>query len=542
MVAIGTLTEQQITEACTCLDRLLASPVFARSDRQCRFLSFLVTETLAGHTDRLKEYTIGIEVFDRLPTFDPTTEAIVRVEAVRLRSKLREYYEDEGKRDAIRFELPKGGYGIHITSQPSAAQEDTASVQTIQRAVKKSAAPETMLSATLPPVEDKPSLAVLPFTNMSSDPEQGYFADGITEGLITELSRISALFVISRHSSFVYKGLSKRAEEIGNELGVKYLLEGSVQRSGERVRINTQLVDAMTGAHIWAERYDRSLEDIFAVQDDVIQRVVAVLQVKLTGAEKTYHGSARSVNIEAHDCLLRGLERFWVYTRESVEEASVLFSRAVELDPGYAAGHAWLVRAMMFQWIMLWRPESAVLEHAYEHARMAVDLDEHQPYGHSVLCWVQLWRGQGEAAVTAGWRAIALDPNNADAYLFLSVVLSAAGRGEEALHNIEIGIRLNPHPSTFYQFALGQCYYVLGDYERAISAFSKGVILKHEFLPNHLYLCLIHTLLGREVEACAERDALLALTAGRRQITQPIWLNEKLRQQDQQLRMRAGLV
>ena len=542
MAAISTLTEQQISAARNCLEKLLASPVFVKSDRQCRFLSFLVTETLAHHTDRLKEYTIGIEVFDRPATFDPATEAIVRVEAGRLRSKLREYYEDEGRVDSIRFELPKGGYGINITTQPGMAQESTSPARVIQRIETITAATENMFSAGLSPVEDKPSLAVLPFTNMSSDPEHGYFADGITEGLITELSRISALFVISRHSSFVYKGLSRHAEEIGKDLGVKYLLEGSVQRSGERVRISTQLVDAVSGAHIWAERYDRSLEDIFAVQDDVIQCVVAVLQVKLTGAEKIHHGSDRSMNIEAHDCLLRGLERFWVYTRESVEEACAQFSRTVELDPGYAAGHAWLVRALMFQWIMLWRPEPAVLERAYEHARMAVDLDEHLPYGHSVLCWVQLWRGQKEASIAAGWRAVALDPNNADAYLFLSVALSAAGRGEEALHNIEKGIRLNPHPSTFYQFALGQCYFVMGDYERAISAFAKGVQLKHEFLPNHLYLCLVYTLLDREEEARVEHDALLVLTEGHRQITQPIWLDEKLRRQDQLLRQRAGLV
>jgi TolB-like protein len=537
MAAISTLTEQQISAARNCLHRLLDSPVFARSERQCRFLSFLVSETLAGHADRLKEYTIGIEVFDRPPTFNPSIEAIVRVEAGRLRSKLREYYEVEGKQDAIRFELPKGNYGIHIMLRPGLAQQDISAIQTPQRAVANDSTPKVV-----PPVEDQPSLAVLPFTNMSSNPEHGYFADGITEGLITELSRISALFVISRHSSFVYKGQTKRAEEIGKELGVKYLLEGSVQRSGERVRISTQLVDAMSGAHIWAERYDRSLEDIFAVQDDVIQRVVAVLHVKLTGAEKMHHGSVRSMNIEAHDCLLRGLERFWAYTRESVEEACAQFKRAVELDPGYAAGHAWLVRALMFQWIMLWRPESAVLEYAYEHARMAVDLDEHQPYGHSVLCWVQLWRGQKEAAIAAGWRAVALDPNNADAYLFLSVALSAAGRGEEALHNIEKGIRLNPHPSTFYQFALGQCHFVLGDYDRAISAFTSGAKLKHEFLPNHLYLCLIYTLLDREEEARVEHDALLVLTEGHRQITQPIWLDEKLLQQDQLLRQRAGLV
>jgi Predicted integral membrane protein len=254
----------------------------------------------------------------------------VRVEAIRLRSKLREYYEDEGKPDAIHFVLPKGSYVIHVIPRPCATLGAGNPSQVLQTAAITSG--EANYTGDpglgLHPVEDRPSLAVLPFSNISSDPEQEYFADGITEGLITELSRIPELFVISRHSSFVYKGVSKRAEEIGKELGVKNLLEGSVQRSGERVRITIQLVDAISRADLWAERYDRSLEDIFAVQDDVIQRVVAILQVKLAGRENVPHGSERSINIEAHDCLLRGLEHFWIFTRDSIEEAREQFARA----------------------------------------------------------------------------------------------------------------------------------------------------------------------------------------------------------------------
>ncbi|MGQ0657768.1 MAG: tetratricopeptide repeat protein, partial [Chromatiales bacterium] len=368
-----------------------------------------------------------------------------------------------------------------------------------------------------------------------------YFADGITDGLITELSRLSELFVISRHSSFVYKGLSKRAEEIGTELGVRYLLEGSVQRSGERVRITTQLVDTTSDAYLWAERYDRELKDIFAVQDDVTRRIVAVLQVKLSGTEQERIGHEGTVSIEAHDALLRGLERFWVYTPASVEEARALLAKAIELDPRYAFAHACLARTLAFQWIFFLDPRDETLERAFECARTAVDLDPQTPSAYSVLCWVQLWRKQGEAAIAAGWRAVALDPNNADAYLFLSMTLAAAGRGEEALHSIETGMRLNPHPSAFYQFALGFCYFVLEEYDKAIAAFKRGTGLTDVFIPNHFWLCVVYTLLEREEEARIEREKVLALSGGRKPAVQGIWLDEDLRLREQGLIQLAGL-
>lgn len=307
----------EITEARSCLARVLASSCFVHSDRQQRFLEFIVTETLAGRTDRLKGYTIAVQVFDRDASFDPAVDAIVRVEAARLRAKLREYYGGEGRADPVRFELPKGAYAIKVAWQ---APAPSASLK-VSPMVRAQLVPDGMTSR-LRPIEDRPSLAVLPFINISNLPEQEYFADGITDGLITELSRLPGLFVISRHSSFVYKGVSKRAEEIGTELGIRYLLEGSVQRASERVRINVQLIDAASGTHLWAERYDRQLEDIFALQDDVTQRIVKVLQVKLAASEQDRIGHGSTLNLEAHDCLLRGLERFWIFTPDSTREAS----------------------------------------------------------------------------------------------------------------------------------------------------------------------------------------------------------------------------
>jgi TolB-like protein len=525
--------DAESTKALGCLEKVLVSPPFVHSERLRRFLAFIVTETLAGHADRLKGYTIGVEVFDRDESFDPAIDAIVRVEATRLRAKLREYYDAEGRNDPVRFELPKGCYSVHI-------DYPRGKVSTASSALSRRIA-DRAVSTHPPPIEDKPSLAVLPFANMSGDAAQEYFADGITESLITELSRLPGLFVISRQSSFVYKTAIKGAEEITRELGVRYLLKGGVQRAGSRVRITAHLIDGATGVHLWGERYDRELTDIFALQDEVIQRILAVLRVRLTdtGTEGIGHEGTRSV--EAHDCLLRGLERFWLFSQQPVEEARVYFGRAVELDPAYAAAHAWLARALAFQWIMYWDAGSEALEQAFDHARTAVDLDPQLPLAYSVLSWVQRWRGHGEEAIAAGLRAVNLDPNNADAHLFLSFALLASGRAKEGLHYIEKGMRLNPHPSTVYQLALGQCHYVLEDYTTAIAAFEHGVELRDVYYSNHYYLCLVYTLLGREAEAKAEREKLLALTGGRRPVLRVMWLDDDLRRRFEEHARRLGL-
>jgi len=307
------------------------------------------------------------------------------------------------------------------------------------------------------------------------------------------------------------------------------------------VRITAQLIDAVSGAHLWAERYDRELKDVFAVQDDVSQRIVNVLQVKFAAAGQKRSSHGGTVNVEAHDCLLRGLERFWKFTSESTAEASAQLIHAVELDPGYAASHAWLARVLVFRWIMMLDPNPETLERAYEHIRLAVDLDPKDPHTQGVLCWVQLWRKQGVASIAAGWRAVDLDPNNADAYFFLSFALAVSDRGEEGLHNIIKAMRLTPHPSAFYQTALGLCYFVLEEYELAIAAYKRGIEVTDVSIPNHYWLCLIYVLIGRDEEARIERERLVELTGGRKPALQHIWLNDDLGFRMQGLARLAGL-
>ena len=514
------------------MQKIVASPMFAASPRQQRFLQYVVTHTLDGSTDRLKGYTIGLDVFDRGSDFDPNIDAIVRVEAARLRNKLREYYEADGHADDVVIDLPKGSYGVHILLRDHPNSQSNSAIQAGARPVK----PQRRNT------DFDPTLAILPFINLSPDPGQDYFVDGIADSLIFELSKLSGLLIICRQSSFAYRGSVKSSEEIGAALAVKYLLEGSVQRSEQRVRVTVTLIEASSGARLWSERYDNDMQDIFVLQDTLARSVVHVLQIKLARSEAEQFGHEGTENIEAHDFLLRGLECHWKYTPKSIAEARQYFMRAVELDPDYAAAHAWLARSMLFLWVMRWDADDRLRELALEHARGAVELNGKLSYAQAMLGWAHLWLKQREPAITACRKAVALDPNNAEANVFLSFVLSAAGLGEEALYYIEKARRLNPHSSPHYEFTLGQAYFVLEDYDKAIAAYKRGRELNETFPPNHAYLAITYALLGREDEMRATSNRLMALMGGdKSKMLESPWLDEGLAATYKHLLELAGL-
>lgn len=510
-----------------CLSRMLSSPLFTKSPRQQDLLRYLVDQTLTGNAARLKGYSIGVEVFGRGDDFDPAVDAIVRVEVARLRTKLNEYYGSLGQSDTICIELPKGGYAVEFRRRDTPLSHASSSVSANRR---------TRL------LEDNPSLAVLPMANLSPDPGLDYFVDGITDSLIFGLARLSGLFVISRQSSFAYRGAGKSSEAIGAELGVKYLLEGSVQRSGQRVRITVQLIEAATGGSVWSERYESDVQDIFSLQDEVTRSIVGVLQVKLARAEAEFFGHAETGSIEAHDALLRGLECHWKYAPKTIAEARQHFSRAVEYAPDYAAAHAWLARSVIHQWIMKWSDEPDLRERASHHAGKAVALNSRLPYALAIQGWVHLWCKQREPAIAACRQAVALDPNNPEALNMLSMCLSSAGFGEEALFYIEKALRLNPHSSPFYEFVLGQAHFVLEDYDKAIAAYQRGCDLSATFIPNHVYLCTTYALLGMEQEMRAKRDEVLALMGGdKSRMIEPPWIDDRLSATYEHLLQLAGL-
>jgi adenylate cyclase len=335
------------------------------------------------------------------------------------------------------------------------------------------------------PLPDKPSLIVLPFINMSNDPEQEYFSDGITEDITTDLSRISSLFVISRNSAFTYKGKAAKAQDISREMGVRYILEGSVRKAGERIRITAQLIDATTGYHLWSERYDRPLKDIFALQDEIVQTIVTTLRLQLTLQEQGWIVRKHTDNLEAYDAFLRGVEYYWRTTKEAHAQARQMFEKAVALDPQYAEAYAQLGWTFWQERVWRWSADPQTLERALALAQQALALDDSLPEAHSLLSMVYVVQQQYDQAIAEGERAIALDPNRADSYATQSNLLHLAGKPEEALRVVGQAMRLNPRYPPFYLFDLGVAYHLTGRYAEAIVTMKEVLSRSPNFLPAY---------------------------------------------------------
>jgi adenylate cyclase len=365
------------------------------------------------------------------------------------------------------------------------------------------------LSQSVGTFPDKSSIAVLPFDNMSGDPEQEYFSDGITEDLITDLAKISDLFVIARNSTFVYKGQSVDVQEVGRELGVQYVLEGSVRKANGTVRITAQLIDATTGGHVWAHRYDRDLKDIFAVQDEVVTEIVSALSVELTDEEQERIRQIQTDNLDAYESVKRG---WWYYrrvTKEDNAQARSLFEQAVALDADFAEAYAGLGFTYYEEWVEYWTVDPAALDQALELAKQAIALDEGNAGAHTLLSHVYLWRKQHSLAIAEQELANALKPNSADGYRDLAEVLIFAGRPEEAVALVEQAMRLDPHHPASFPFTLGLAYARLSRYEEAIAAEQEALTLNPVFLGSHLVLAMVYQETGREEEA--QRHVQLAL-------------------------------
>jgi len=351
------------------------------------------------------------------------------------------------------------------------------------------------------PLPDKPSIAVLPFANLSRDPAQEYFSDGVTEDLITGLSKVSGLFVIARNSAFTYKGKPVKVRDVGRELGVRYVLEGGVQRAGSRVRVTAQLVDASTEYHIWAERYDREMSDIFAVQDEVTQQIIRALAVTLTDAERGRLGRAPTGVLEAYDLVLRGHEERMRTTREGNAEARRLFVKALDLDPNYAAAYLELSWTHLQSWQFLWSPDREGLDRARELAEKAMALNDTLVGAYDVLGQIYLWMKEHDRAIELGERAIALAPNDADGYESLAEILGWSGRPEDSIRLIRHAMRLNPRYPVFYLWTLGHGYYLAERRQEALDTFAKLLADNPNFTPAYAYRAVLFSEMGRVQEA-----------------------------------------
>jgi len=362
------------------------------------------------------------------------------------------------------------------------------------------------------PLPDKPSIAVLPFVNMSDDPKQEYFSDGMTEEIITALSKTPKLFVIARNSTFTYKGKPVKVQQVGRELGVRYVLEGSVRKAGDRVRITAQLVDARTGHHLWAERYDRELKDIFVVQDDISMKIITALQVELTEGEQAHLSAKRTDNLDAYLKYVEGREHLFRFNRDDNLLARQRAEEAMALDPEYSSAYVLLGKTHILDVFFNWsKSPRESLARAFELAQKPLAMDDTLHGPHIILGTAYLLKRQHDKAIEECERAVLLAPNSADAIYTLGLILRFAGRAKEAISMYERAIRLNPMPPASYFYQLALSYTFIGEFEKAVAICKKALPKNPDDLVGRVTLATAYCSLGREEEARAEAAEVLRI-------------------------------
>jgi TolB-like protein/Tfp pilus assembly protein PilF len=359
---------------------------------------------------------------------------------------------------------------------------------------------------------DKPSIAVLPFNNLSGDPEQEYFGDGLTEEIITALGQVPNLLVIARHSTFTFKGKSVKVQHVSKELGVRYVLEGSVRKGGDRIRIAAQLIDALTGNHLWAEQYDRNLQDIFAVQDEITKNITTAMQVKLTQGEQA-RGVARGTNnLEAYLKCLQANELLHRINVESNALAKQLAEEAIALDPEYAWAYYNLGTAHQLDvWLGVSKSPKQSISKAIELEQKAIALDDTLAEAHGRLGFLLAMTKQYDEGIAEAEKAVAVNPNSAMAHVMLGKTLCFAGRWEESIPPYKKAITLNPIPPNLYLYSLGLSYAYTGDYEEAIRWCEKAVREAPDSLYARLMMTVVYSFSGRGEDAWAEATEVLRI-------------------------------
>jgi adenylate cyclase len=505
-----------------------------REDRRMEFRIGINLGDVIEEGDRI--YGDGVNIAARLETLaDPGGICISRTAFDQIETKLPLGYEYLGEQTVKNIAKPVGAY--HVLMEPRVTVSETIEekrVGTMRRSglilavvvallmVAGAAAMWNFYLRPSPPTEvasekapglelpDKPSIAVLPFVNMSGDPEQEYFSDGITEEIITTLSKVPQLFVIARKSVFTYKGKSVKIQQVGKELGVRYVLEGSVRKAEDRVRITAQLVDAATGGHLWSERYDRDLKDIFALQDEITMKILTAVRVKLTEGEQAHLYAKDAVNLDSFMKVLQGVPYFYRFNKEGNIQARQMFEEAIALDPKNPGAYTLLGWTyLMEMWFGLSESPGKSMARAAELAQKALALNDTLDLPHSLLANIYLLSRQYEKAVTEAERAVALNPNGADAHAHLGMTLNYVGRRKEAIALLTKAIRLNPIPPNWYSFTLGEAYFLAGQYEEAVAAYKRVLHDNPDDMRAHTGLAATYGLWGREEEARAAAAEVL---------------------------------
>ena len=552
------------------LVRILNSGPFHQSQRRQRFLEYLVNETLAGRGERLKAYNVALEVFERPETFDPITDPLVRIEAARLREKLREYYGTEGQSDAIHIDLPKGRYTPDIEFRPAEALEPKPdrSELTLQnerqapiegpvalmderpssvrpRSIRHmrwwtaapalalilalgavgvwltrdpwAPAPKGVAEDQVPDVPKGPVVAVLPFLNLSGDPKQEYFSDGLTEDILTELSRARDLRVLARNTSFQYKGKAVDISKLGRELNVRYVLEGSVQRSDDRLRVAAQLIDTETGTHIWADRYDREMADVFLVQDEIVNQIVGKIAGSYGAIERAEVKSASRKSpeqIKAYDLVLRARDVIqFDWTKETFSQAEGLLREAISLDPTSEQARRELAWFGVMGWVFQLDNPPVPQDEIVNQAAKAVQLDPADARARMVAASAYFFTKQLDQFQREADQALALAPYDAEIIVSLACMISAAGDHERGVALAEKADALNADAATgWYHSTVYTADYLKGDYKHALEVAKQNQ--DAEMFYSYLEIIPIYGQLGMKREALEAWQALLKVYPG----------------------------
>ena len=362
------------------------------------------------------------------------------------------------------------------------------------------------------PMPEKPSIAVLPFDNLSGEPEQEYFCDGLTEDVITALSKVPQVFVIARNSVFTYKGRPVKVNQVAEELGIRYVLEGSVRKDSDRLRITAQLIDAISGHHLWAERYDRDMKDLFAVQDELTKKIITAMQVELTSGEQAHVDAKGTENLQAYLKFLQAREYVNRLTIEGNALGRQLAQEAIALDPHYPRPYRVLAATHRMD-VFLGISESPKdsISSCIRLLNKAIELDTNYAEAYGALGFTLSMIGQHEKAVATAEKAVALDPNSANSYAMLGHTLRMADRPKEAIQAYSKAIRLNPIPPTFYEFGLGMSYGLDGQYEKGIQWCEKAVRQNPDDLIARLMLTAVYSMAGQDESAKAQASEVLRI-------------------------------
>lgn len=469
------------------LERIVVSRHFSRSERLSRFLRFAVEQSLAGNSERLKEQIIGIEVFDRKPDYDPRIDPIVRVEARRLRSKLKAYYTSAGRSDGVLIGLPKGSYVPFYR-------------------IRKPASPAVRNEARSSSIRES-SIVVLPFTNLTPDAADDYFSDGLTEELIHLLTRIPHLRVVAWDSASQLRGLEQDLAAIREKLGVGSVLRGSVRRTFERVRVTSQLIDARSGAYLWSQVYDSEMQDLFTIQEEMARAIVDTLRLTLKSGE-----GRRAPNLDCYNLCLQGRFHANKRTEEGLRKSALCFQQAVMADGSSAAAYAGLADSYsLLADYGLIDPREA-MDKARTAAERALDLDPQSPEATVSLAFIRSlfdWDWAGAEALYR--RAIALNPGYSRAHHWFGLDhLALLGRFDEAIAQVHMACHLDPLSQILHE-GYGYAHVLNRDYSTALEKYNQLIELDPLFYKAYSSKGRVLSLMGRYEDAIATLEKALSL-------------------------------